>query len=314
MTLLSCTVQVDWAETGFRVVSVIMGMFSTLMMVCTILFALNNDRQLGGLAVLFLATFFLSFFIPMVLNCRHLKVADFLKGTLYMIFLSPTYVNIITVFAIANIHDVSWGSRPAGNDNNKLSIAAATEKKKGVIYRNFRSNFLIIWLLLNLITGFAITYGATKQREYILISLGGTVAFITMTKLIFSVLFSLSSSLDTCCVSKKKSEFFKNIEDVRLANENKDYKFNVFFSREFPHKAIIMRPGMIPKKKYYTSSLKEENIIFGISTRRVDEIKLTYWSGLNNVIKGGKWSNLKQIFRKPTNNGQFDSDESDSDE
>ena len=78
------------------------------------------------------------------MNITKLRIVDFVKGVVYSIYMTPTYINIFTIFAISNIHDISWGSRPS---NIQDTGSKAMEKQKGIIYRNFRSNFLIMWLL-----------------------------------------------------------------------------------------------------------------------------------------------------------------------
>ena len=72
---------------------------------------------------------------------------DFIKGVLYATYMSPTYVNIMTIYSIVNIHDVSWGNRPS-SQNNKLQ---QIENRKGIMYRDYRANFLIIWIITNII-------------------------------------------------------------------------------------------------------------------------------------------------------------------
>jgi len=280
------------------------------MVVASVLYAI--DGQLGGFAVILFSAFLLSYIVPLVFNFNRLKIFDFVKGSIYAIFLAPTYVNILTIFAISNIHDVSWGSRPSGGDGAKLAIAARTERIKGIIYRNFRSNFLIIWLLINIAIGYVIVYLSRHDREYIILILGAILAFIILVKLFFSVLFMFQSTCENLLIDRHKSGFFKDVKEKRKSFKNVDYRFNVFFRKNFPHQAIILRPGLLPKGKYYVSSLKEEDIEFGVNLKRINKLRDTYWSGLGSVIKAGRWSKLRNVFKRPTGNIQ-DSSDSDND-
>lgn len=70
-----------------------------------------------------------------------MKIYDFIKGIIYATYLSPTYVNILTIYAISNIHDITWGSRPEINSE----MHSQTEKKKEIIYKNYRSKFMMFW-------------------------------------------------------------------------------------------------------------------------------------------------------------------------
>ena len=38
-------------------------------------------------------------------------IIDIVKGYIQFIMMTPTYVNIFIIYAICNIHDVTWGSR-----------------------------------------------------------------------------------------------------------------------------------------------------------------------------------------------------------
>ena len=56
----------------------------------------------------------ISYVLPGVYHMCQIKILRFIKGVFYLIFLSPTYVIIFGIYSAANIHDVTWGSRPAG--------------------------------------------------------------------------------------------------------------------------------------------------------------------------------------------------------
>lgn len=96
------------------------------MVVCSVIYAIDDINQedwnkiedhkgdtLGSIGVFMIAVYFASYLIPMFFNIRRLKLMDFIKGCIYTIYLAPTYVNILTIFSISNIHDVTWGSRPS---------------------------------------------------------------------------------------------------------------------------------------------------------------------------------------------------------
>jgi hypothetical protein len=69
--LLSTTVDVKWAEMGFRACSFGMGLFTILMIISTIIFTV--DEPIGSLAVLLISLFLLSYALPLVLNLTKLK-------------------------------------------------------------------------------------------------------------------------------------------------------------------------------------------------------------------------------------------------
>ena len=96
---------------------------------------------------------------------KHIKICEFLKGFVYIIYLAPTYINILSIYAISNIHNVTWGSRPSVVDAKSQSKFQKIEKKLEINYKNFRSNFLIFWLILNLLVGNSVTFLNRKNTE-----------------------------------------------------------------------------------------------------------------------------------------------------
>lgn len=63
---------------------------------------------------------------------------------------------------MANLHDISWGNR-------------ATDNKKGEETRKnleqFRATYLIVWIALNAVYGYAIIYITRTAQEYYILAL-----------------------------------------------------------------------------------------------------------------------------------------------
>ena len=178
---MSTTVSVDWAEAGFRVWSVVMGLFTLLMVAWSIAYAFQ--ATFASISVIFISMYILSFVLPLLMNAPHLKICDFLKGIVYSIYLTPTYINIFRIYAISNIHDVTWGSRPSVLN----SAFNATEDMKQVIYKNYRSNVFVVWLITNVIVGFFIVY-ISRSGQYIIMLIFGVFLMVVLSlKLIFAI-------------------------------------------------------------------------------------------------------------------------------
>ena len=161
--LLSTSTDIAWAENGFRLCSFVFGLFTVLMIVWSVMFALKESTQ--SISVILLGAFLLSYLIPLFINIKKLMFCAFVKGIFYLTYLSATYINIFTIFSILNIHDVSWGSRPTGESNKMLY---ETERKKQVLYRDFRAQFLMFWLVVNAIVGFGISQIYISKYNYVL--------------------------------------------------------------------------------------------------------------------------------------------------
>ena len=92
------------------------------------------------------------------------------------------YYCIFTIYSISNIDDISWGSRPAVNTVSDNSFKAA-ENFKSQKYKNFRSNFIVFWLVINLICGFVITYLSRNGQNIILFVIAWVITSVNVTKL-----------------------------------------------------------------------------------------------------------------------------------
>ena len=45
--------------------------------------------------------------LPLIFNMKHIKICEFVKGSAYLIYLASKYINILSIYAISNIYDVS---------------------------------------------------------------------------------------------------------------------------------------------------------------------------------------------------------------
>lgn len=165
-----------------------MGVFTLVMVACSIYFILTESFGIS-LAFIAFGAFLLFYLVPLIFNVRHLRVCDFVKGVAYATYLSPTYVNIFTIYAISNIHDVSWGNRPT----NVKQVFQKVENKKGILYRNYRAKFLAFWAIIN----FAVGYGNMVLWRFdygqVLLYIGAFIVAVSLFKLVLSILHKCKS-------------------------------------------------------------------------------------------------------------------------
>jgi chitin synthase len=57
----------------------------------------------------------LVFVIPMILRPLDFlsNMRNYLMGLLSYLFMMPTFINIMQIYAMCNLHDISWGNRPS---------------------------------------------------------------------------------------------------------------------------------------------------------------------------------------------------------
>ena len=148
-------------------------------------------------AFFFLVGTVLSYLLPIILHIHEIKLCRFFFGSLTMMFLTPTFINVFVIYAIANLHDISWGTRPSQNAG--LSKKQQDQKDR---FEIFRSKVLILWLLFNAGFGYAIIYLSRRgQNNYILV-LAIFVGIVLWLRLLFSLCNLIISCCDSCCLKR----------------------------------------------------------------------------------------------------------------
>lgn len=63
----------------------------------------------------------------------------------------PLFANIFSIYAMSNLHDISWGNRPATTNGGTEAFTsnAAEQQQTKIKYMAYRANFLFFWLVLN---------------------------------------------------------------------------------------------------------------------------------------------------------------------
>ena len=189
--MLSTTVNIMWAESFFRATSVVMGVL-TLWIVCfTIYFTVSGEVKLESMV--FLGVILLSYLIPLITNFNKIKLGSFLKGVVYVIYMTPTYINIITIYSFSNISDISWGSRPTVANS---AVVSKDEKEKQDDFKDTRAWFLVFWMLVNLLVGYSITVTNRQVTvPYFIFGIAYFLLIVISFKLICSLIFSIKSIL-----------------------------------------------------------------------------------------------------------------------
>ncbi|CAI2380186.1 unnamed protein product [Moneuplotes crassus] len=229
--MLSIAIKVRNAELGFKLCAILMGSFSLFMVYCAIMFAIKKEENI--IPVCLIAFFTFSFLIPLILNFWNLYISDTLKGILYGFYLLPTYINIFTIFAMANIHEVASetvsGSLTKDKELDAKVREAAKEKYEG--YQYFRSLFLMGWLCVNFGVGAVITGFDRNDEKWFISYLGFVLAGVISFKLAFSGVHRIVSWIHhcyvSCYVSKLRRKYKESVHsEVRgEIEEDKEFTF-----------------------------------------------------------------------------------------
>ena len=161
--------------------------------------------------IVLMAIYIASLALPCLLNWKKINPSQFIIGTIWNIFLAPTYVNIITTYAISNIHDISWGSRPSANDGQRQEQFERIERERELQYENYRSKFLLVWTLINTFFALIITSISRGDNDDIIFGIAAFMSGILFIKLLFWILFYFISWCSR--VNEPDNDFFANAKE-----------------------------------------------------------------------------------------------------
>jgi len=68
--------------------------------------------------------------------------------TAYMLMM-PVFTNVFQIYAMCNLHDVSWGNRPTSTGQEAFTDNKNDKAKAEGDYKVFRTNFVLCWLAFN---------------------------------------------------------------------------------------------------------------------------------------------------------------------
>ena len=212
IVIIWTSIRVEWWETGFKILSVFMILFTLIIAILCIIYFIQ--QTLASISVIFIIVFILSNISPLIINYSQLKICDVIRGLIYNFYLIPSYINIFTIYSISNIHDVSWSSRLSVNfyGTKALEPIPAT-------YLSFRANFLASWLLLNIFFGYGIAYIFQNKYYFILYTLEAFFISMILLKLLCSTIYYFKSKYDRRKVSNlKKTKSSRIFETEEMYN------------------------------------------------------------------------------------------------
>jgi hypothetical protein len=150
------------------------------------------------------------------------NAGKYIIGLFSYLALMPMFINIFTIYAMANLHDVSWGNRPTSTGQEAFSQNKQEQEKAKQDYMVFRTNFCLFWYFCNGIYYFVIlqlmksmtsnqTYintGELNYFEFFSMYLAGLVVF----RVFFAILYLLLWRCRYGCFKSYEVKTF-NLED-----------------------------------------------------------------------------------------------------
>ncbi|OMJ91390.1 hypothetical protein SteCoe_6072 [Stentor coeruleus] len=134
--VMSLGVKPNRVDSFFRVIAGVFGIYMLGTIVCTCILVLTAQYQAWVIYII-LGTAG-CFGMGVLFHCAAMTI---LKGLFHYLFLTPTYVNIFLIYSVCNIHDCTWGNRP--------DLLTQEEKNRIEEFEEFRTRWIIIWVLCN---------------------------------------------------------------------------------------------------------------------------------------------------------------------
>ena len=139
-----------------------------------------------------------AFVFPPFLYAWRSSLRKYFVGLIFLVFLTSTYLNLFMIYSIANLHDISWGTREGG-DANKEEVSRL---------QSFRTSRFVTWMGANVIYGYLIislnsadighTWIATTKWCLQIVAV--TVGVVLLLRVILAILFKMHYE---CCSARK---------------------------------------------------------------------------------------------------------------
>jgi hypothetical protein len=141
-------------------------------------------------------------FLPFVAYCTvtmfaisvvtHCAVMNILRGVIQFIVLTPSYVNLMLIYANCNIHDCTWGNRP--------DVLSKGEREKEAEFKAYRTKWLCVWILSNAVFAWFFNTLSTKGHgEFVL-----AVLMVGFAILVIRFIGSILYLFVECCAERRR--------------------------------------------------------------------------------------------------------------
>jgi len=196
--------------------------------------------------------------------------SNYLVGFLTYLVMLPVFTVVFQTYAMCNLHDVSWGNRPASTGQEAFTQVKKEQEQSKNDYLVFRTNFVFFWMISNM-SYFLITIELINTSGNTETQNDGSWNYLNVFALIISglILFRLVSAFGflivwkfrqwCCCRSFRKwqvkkvnlnAEFKKIRRDVNLAESSDEDEVNEELGKLFKENAheISMMTGVTPSE------------------------------------------------------------------
>ena len=120
---------------------------------------------------------------------------EIILGAFSFLFYGPTYLNILNIYSLCRIDDISWGTK--GLDSGESTKNSALKESWSTI-KYIHVTKYVLW---NIAAGAALlSFGSSYiPRFFITIVFIGIITFTLAIKILIGALYTIFYKLKTCC-------------------------------------------------------------------------------------------------------------------
>jgi hypothetical protein len=126
--------------------------------------------------------------------------------------MTPTYVNMFLIYAMCNIHDVSWG--------NRETVMTAAETNREDDYKAYRTKWVLIWLLLNCSFGYFINRMEQEGDTIFMVIVAIAALCLLFLRFLGSMLYLCAECRKNCRKKRGKDDDVQSPENPEAAELN----------------------------------------------------------------------------------------------
>lgn len=147
---------------------------------------------------------------------------EILLGAFSFLFYGPTYLNILNIYSLCRIDDISWGTKgldtTASTKNQEL-------RNKWYLFKMIHVGKFILWNVV--LSAVLLLVGAGYQpRFFITMIMVSIIAFTLCFKIVIALLYMTAYKLSSCCCEDPPQE---KHHDLKFGVHSRiDHIFNLY--------------------------------------------------------------------------------------
>lgn len=123
---------------------------------------------------------------------------EIMMGAFSFLFYGPTYLNILNIYSLCRIDDISWGTKGLDSESNKN----AKLKNKWYLLKMVHVGKFILWNIV--MSGVLLSVGSSyKPRFFITIIMVSVIALTLAFKIIVALVYMVAYKIESCCCQPK---------------------------------------------------------------------------------------------------------------